>query len=113
MLGQSLEHVGCETRHSKGDADVMIVETTVQSAMSCETTLACDDTDLIVLLKEKDPHYDSRLSYRCETCKQSPANTMIGLHAETMTNTMQEIITAQREMHKDMTNKFDELYTSS
>ena len=59
-------------------------------------------------VNEKDPHYDSRLSYRCETCKQFPANTMI--HAETMTNTMQEMITAQREMHKDMTNKFDELH---
>ena len=45
MLGQSLEHFGCETRHAQGDADVLIVETTVQSAMSCETTLVCDDTD--------------------------------------------------------------------
>ena len=50
MLGQRLEHVGCETRHAKGDADVLIVETTVQSAMSCETTLFGDDTDLPVLL---------------------------------------------------------------
>ena len=50
MLGQSLEHVGCETRHAKGDADVLIVETTVQSAMSCETTLVGDGTDLLVLL---------------------------------------------------------------
>ena len=50
MLGQSLEHVGCETRHAKGDADVLIVETTVQSAMSCETTLVGNDTDLLVLL---------------------------------------------------------------
>ena len=50
MLGQSLEHVGCETCHAKGDADVLIVETTVQSAMSCETTLVGDDTDLLVLL---------------------------------------------------------------
>ena len=50
MLSESLEHVGCETRHAKGDADVLIVETTVQSAMSCETTLVCDDTDLLVLL---------------------------------------------------------------
>ena len=50
MLRQSLEHVGCETRHAKGDADVLIVETTVQSAMSCETTLVGDDTDLLVLL---------------------------------------------------------------
>ena len=31
MLSQSLEHVGCETRHAKGDADVLVVETTVQS----------------------------------------------------------------------------------
>ena len=38
MLVQSLEHVGCETRHVKGDADVLIVDTTVHSAMSCETT---------------------------------------------------------------------------
>ena len=28
VLGQSLKHVGCETRHPKGDADVLIVETT-------------------------------------------------------------------------------------
>ena len=50
MLDQSLEHVGCETRHAKGDADVLILETIVQSAMSCETTLVGDDTDLLVLL---------------------------------------------------------------
>ena len=36
ILGERLEHVGCETRHAKGDADVLIVETTVQSAMSCD-----------------------------------------------------------------------------
>ena len=51
MLGQSLEHVGCEIRHSRGDADVLIVETTEQYAMSCETTLIGNDTDLLVLLR--------------------------------------------------------------
>ena len=50
MLGQRLEHVVCETRHAKGDTDVLIVETTVRSAMSFETTLVGDDTDLLVLL---------------------------------------------------------------
>ncbi len=50
MVGQSLEHGGREIRHAKGDADLLIVETTVQSAMSCETTLVGDDMDLLVLL---------------------------------------------------------------
>ena len=50
MLGQSLEHGGCEIRHAKGESDVLIVETTVQSAMSCETTLVGDDMDMLVLL---------------------------------------------------------------
>ena len=50
MLGQISEHVGCETRHVNVDADVLIVETIVQSAMSCETTLVGDDTDLLVFL---------------------------------------------------------------
>ena len=50
MLGQSLEHVGCETHHGKSDADVLIVDTTVQSAMSCKTILVGDDTDLLVIL---------------------------------------------------------------
>ena len=45
-----MEHVGCQTRHTKGDTDVLIVEITVQSAMSCKTTLVGDDTDLLVLL---------------------------------------------------------------
>ena len=44
MLGQSLELVGRETRHVKGDAYALIVETTVQSAMYCETILVGDDT---------------------------------------------------------------------
>ena len=50
MLGQRLEHVGCETRHANGYAAVLIVEITVHTAMSCETTLVGDDTDMLVLL---------------------------------------------------------------
>ena len=34
MLGQNLEHVVCGTCQAKGDADVLIVKTTVQSAIS-------------------------------------------------------------------------------
>ena len=50
MLRQSLEHDECEAHHAKGDAYFLIVDTTVQSAMSCETTLVGDYTDLLVLL---------------------------------------------------------------
>ena len=50
MLGQSLEYVGCQTRHTNGDAAVLIVEATGHTAMSCESILACDDTDMLVLL---------------------------------------------------------------
>ena len=41
MLGQSLEHVGCETRHAKGDADVLIVETTVQYWLAMTRICLC------------------------------------------------------------------------
>ena len=44
MLGQSLEHVGRETCHANGDAAVLLVETTVHIAMSCETTPVGNDT---------------------------------------------------------------------
>ena len=50
LLSKHLEHVGCETHHAKGDADVIIVQTAVQSASSRQTILVGDDTDLIVLL---------------------------------------------------------------
>ena len=50
MLGQSLEYVGCQTRHVNGDAAVLIVDTTGHTAMSCESILVCDDTDMPVLV---------------------------------------------------------------
>ena len=50
MLCQSLEYVGCQTRHANGDAAVLILETTAHTAMYCETTLVGDDTYMLVLL---------------------------------------------------------------
>ena len=50
ILGQGLEHIGCETLHANGDAAVVIVETTGHAAMSCETTLVGDDPYMLVLL---------------------------------------------------------------
>ena len=61
-------------------------------------------------VNEKYPHYDSRLSYRCETCKQLfPANIM--LHTETLNNTMQAMMTAQREMHTYISSKCIDLHS--
>ena len=50
MLGHNLEYVGCQTRHANDDAAVLIVETSEHTAVSCESILACDKTDMLVLL---------------------------------------------------------------
>ena len=50
LLSDCLDQAGCETHHALGDADVLIVQTAIQSAMQCQTILIGEDTDLIVLL---------------------------------------------------------------
>ena len=50
MLSEELTKKNCETHHASGDADLLIVEKAVQSAMSSYTVLVGDDTDLLVLL---------------------------------------------------------------
>ena len=50
LLSDCLDQAGFETHHALGDADVLIVQTAIQSAMKCQTILIGEDTDLIVLL---------------------------------------------------------------
>ena len=50
FLGSSLESAGCTTIHAKGDADILIVKTAVESAKVVSTVLIGDDTDLLILL---------------------------------------------------------------
>ena len=50
LLSDCLDQTGCETHHALGDADVLIVQTAIQSAMQCQTIFVGEDTDLIVLL---------------------------------------------------------------
>ena len=50
MLSQALQNAGCVTRHSDGNADLLIVKTAIGSARTKTTVLAGDDTDLLVLL---------------------------------------------------------------
>ena len=50
LLGEYLESRGCRVLHAKGDADVLIAKTSVESAHHQDTILVGDDTDLLVLL---------------------------------------------------------------
>ena len=50
LLSKNLEHAGYSTRHAKGDADVMIVDTAITKARDQTTVLVGEDTDLLVLL---------------------------------------------------------------
>ena len=49
MLGSYLEKK-CKVYHAPGDADVLIVQKTVESSTLMDTVLVSDDTDLLVLL---------------------------------------------------------------
>lgn len=50
LLDNSLQANGFDTRHAVGDADCMIVQTTLDNAQETDTVLVGDDTDLLVLL---------------------------------------------------------------
>ena len=50
MLNEELQRKNCETHHATGDADLLIIQKTVESATVTNTVLVGDDTDLIVLL---------------------------------------------------------------
>jgi len=50
VLSRFLQQVGCQVSHAKGDADMLIVQTTIESTSQSNTVLVGDDTDLLVLL---------------------------------------------------------------
>jgi len=45
-----MEEKGCKVVHATGDADLLIVQTTISSADRADSILIGDDTDLLVLL---------------------------------------------------------------
>ena len=53
MLSNELVKNHCQVHHSQTDADVLIVEKTVQSSKEYPTALVAEDTDLLVLLLDK------------------------------------------------------------
>lgn len=50
MLSDYLERSGVTVVQAKGDADLLIVQTSIESAKTVNTVLVGDDTDLLVLL---------------------------------------------------------------
>ena len=50
FLSQGLEQAGCEIHQTRGETDVLIVQTALTSATKQETVLVGDDTDLLVLI---------------------------------------------------------------
>ena len=49
MLWESLVKAGCKTVHANGDADVLMVQTAVESAKTSDTVVVGEDIDLLVL----------------------------------------------------------------
>ena len=50
MLSRCLQQNNCPRYQAKGDADLLIVKTAVESAQVMNTVLVGEDTDLLVLL---------------------------------------------------------------
>ena len=50
VLHDAFKRTDCTILHAKGDADVLLVKTAVESAKTAETILVMDDTDLLILL---------------------------------------------------------------
>lgn len=50
MLSDYLNRAGCQTKHAKGDADLLIVQTAINEAHNRDIVVVADDTDILVLL---------------------------------------------------------------
>ena len=70
LLSAELEKCNCKIYHAIGDADLLIVQKAVQSAVTNKTELVGEDTDLIVLLCYH-ANLDSRDLFFCPEPKRN------------------------------------------
>ena len=62
ILSSQLEEAGCLTAHARSDADVLIIQTAIQSSKTVNTVVVGEDTDLLVLLLHH-AHMDGKELY--------------------------------------------------
>ena len=71
ILGEKLVAQGCKVLHDQSDADLLIVKTAINSAISRDTILVGDDTDLLVLLIHHAPLGQHNIFFTSEQKKNS------------------------------------------
>ena len=76
MLSSKLQEHGIKTLHAESDADLLIVQTAVDSAANSATTVVGEDTDLLVLLclhadVKSQPLFFSEKSEKKQTAKKN------------------------------------------
>ena len=62
ILSSQFEEAGCLTAHARSDADVLIIQTAIQSSKTVNTVVVGEDTDLLVLLLHH-AHMDGKELY--------------------------------------------------
>ena len=67
LLSDRLRMAGIETLHAQADADLLIVQTAIESARILETVLVGEDTDLLVLSCYHVKHLPHKLCNKNET----------------------------------------------
>jgi len=71
MLSLFLKNANCVVLQADGDADLLMVLTTVQYARLESTALVGDDTDLLILLLHYTKHDTQDIYFKPEQCKGS------------------------------------------
>ena len=71
MIGEELKKHGCHIHHDRADADLQIVQRTIQLASMTDTVLVGDDTDLLVLLLYHASHTKHEIYFAPDPKKNS------------------------------------------
>ena len=70
FLGAKLTNQGCQVFYDQADADILIVQKTIESASPMDTVLIGDDTDLLVLLFHHLPQHGKDIFFASD-CKKN------------------------------------------